>query len=547
MLTLLLCGWAAVLAMGWQLAHATAGPISQEIARPAARQEAATSGASAPLQVDANETGPRIAFEKVAHDFGEVVANTTTTSEFLFGNYGDRSLRIMRIEECCGFAATLSKMQYEPGETGTLRAQYHAGPQPATMRRQLVVHTNDPTQPAITLNVMAQVVERVSYDPRRLIFLSGDKQALCPKIRLTSLDGKPFAIVGFVSTGNCLAATYEPSRQQAEFVLEPSVNAERLQPGMTGMVTIRLTHPECETITIPFRAPGPFEASPPQLIVQEAEPGKSIIRNLRVRSNYQRDFAVKSMSSLYGFTRMLSQRKVADGYEFDIEITPPAVDGSGRAFTDVLSLNMEGGERLTVSCRGFYVKPSTIQGDLTPEQKTFVDWTEGYFAPFLHRTEYANLSGPTRLELEQMWIGCLERQAKPLYYEAINGLAAIKSKKAVMSVLRVAIDPEQPDDRARWMAVRALGILGDDSVVPHLIHLIYHYHQNTRFWAQISLVRLTGVNFGYDWQRWGQWWNERNGTPPFLPASLAWSTEGDASNVANLQEEDRQFIESLRR
>ena len=83
----------------------------------------------------------------------------------------------------------------------------------------------------------------------------------------------------------------------------------------------------------------------------------------------------------------------------------------------------------------------------------------------------------------------------------------IKSKKAVDSLLKIAADRREKDNRDRWMATRALGIVGDESVVPELIHLVYHYNQNTRFWAQISLVRLTGKNFGRDWQKWGQWWN----------------------------------------
>ena len=50
----------------------------------------------------------------------------------------------------------------------------------------------------------------------------------------------------------------------------------------------------------------------------------------------------------------------------------------------------------------------------------------------------------------------------------------------------------------RHTACRALGMLGDSSVVPELVHLTYHYNWNTRQWAQISLVRLTGQNFGRD-------------------------------------------------
>ena len=51
-----------------------------------------------------------------------------------------------------------------------------------------------------------------------------------------------------------------------------------------------------------------------------------------------------------------------------------------------------------------------------------------------------------------------------------------------------------------------LGLIGDKAAVPGLIDLVYHPNQNTRFWAQISLVRLTGKNFGRDADAWRRWW-----------------------------------------
>jgi len=112
-------------------------------------------------------------------------------------------------------------------------------------------------------------------------------------------------------------------------------------------------------------------------------------------------------------------------------------------------------------------------------------------------------------------------------------------------MLRIAIDPEQKDNRARWMAVRALGILGDESVVPDLIHLVYHYHQNTRLWAQITLVRLTGVNFGYDWRQWGQWWNENKGVPLFSSEIVPWTARADWADAENQQRKDKEFLANL--
>lgn len=94
------------------------------------------------------------------------------------------------------------------------------------------------------------------------------------------------------------------------------------------------------------------------------------------------------------------------------------------------------------------------------------------------------------------------------------------------------------------MAVRALGILGDASVVPELVHLTYHYNMNTRFWAQISLVRLTGENFGRDVAAWKAWWEKQGGKPSISEEPVAWATSPETLEWAdpNKQDElDRQF------
>ncbi len=181
---------------------------------------------------------------------------------------------------------------------------------------------------------------------------------------------------------------------------------------------------------------------------------------------------------------------------------------------------------------------------LNEPQRLYMQWTEENFSAFLDKSEYADLSDSAKAELEERWIKVLEGPWSRKYYDTINFLAAIKSKKAVKLLLHIAAERREKDNRDRWMAVRALGIIGDESVVPELIHLIYHYNQNTRFWAQISLARLTGVNFGYDWQKWGEWWNQQGKQPTFSPEKITWTTSyPEWADPQKQKESDRNFVE----
>ena len=136
--------------------------------------------------------------------------------------------------------------------------------------------------------------------------------------------------------------------------------------------------------------------------------------------------------------------------------------------------------------------------------------------------------------------------------EAIDALVGLGSKKAVSPILQIAAERKEKNNWDRHTACRALGMLGDQSVVPELVHLTYHYNWNTRQWAQISLLRLTGQNFGRDVAAWRQWWQKQGGKPPISGETVVWATsprllsELEGAEDPNKQEElDRQAMETI--
>jgi len=302
------------------------------------------------------QMGPKIAFENVVYDFGEVGPQIKFTGEFKFTNTGDSLLEIDKVEGCCGVATRLDKMQYQPGESGTLMVEYSSGPQAGVMRRQLYVVSNDKTNPRAALTVKANIVPKVSYEPQGgLNLLLKGEDVNCPKITITSLDGKPFSIRAFTSTGNCITADYDPNMEATKFVLQPTVDTEKLQRNLNGLIKISLTHPQSSSITIPFNALPKFKITPPQIIAFDAEPGTPITRKIWVFNNYGGDFEIESASSQNNIIKVLSQDKIQNGYQFMLEIMPPPDEGKS-GFSDVFNVSIKGGEKLSIICRGFYVR-----------------------------------------------------------------------------------------------------------------------------------------------------------------------------------------------
>lgn len=186
---------------------------------------------------------------------------------------------------------------------------------------------------------------------------------------------------------------------------------------------------------------------------------------------------------------------------------------------------------------------------LNDDQRAIVEWTDRQFRSFFDARSFEGWSAEERANLEKRLIDALSGPHSREYYQAINSLAALRSTNALPKLRALAFDRAEKDNRDRWMAIRALGIIGDKSAVPELAHLVYHGNTNTRWWAQISLVRLTGQNFGKDWNAWGKWWNEQKGQPPFKPEIIRWwNGQAEPDELANsLNESDEKFLAGLKR
>jgi len=197
---------------------------------------------------------------------------------------------------------------------------------------------------------------------------------------------------------------------------------------------------------------------------------------------------------------------------------------------------------------------------LNKAQQNYVAWDENTFAHVYDPKNYD--VGNKRGEFEAKWVKLLEgrepgspenKKLHP-YDEAIFGLATIKSEKAAKLLAKIAAERVVKDNAHRHFSAKALGMLGDPSVVPDLIPLLYHFNMNVRWDAQIALVRLTGQNFGRDAEAWGKWYNENRETlgknlPAFDPTPVDWTFGSNNeqlksySNPEKQKEVDRQWGE----
>ncbi|MBN2139309.1 MAG: DUF1573 domain-containing protein [Sedimentisphaerales bacterium] len=306
-------------------------------------------------QADPNAPAPRIRFDKLVHNFGDIDPASNNICEFGFKNVGDALLKILNVKPDCGCTLfTLEPKEYKPGESGVLKIKYHAVSRAGPITRHVEVFTNDPVTPQVSLTMKGRVVERVSYLPKRLNLLLKDDDEALPEVTLTSLDDKPFSVQGIKSSVNAITAEIDPSVEATKFVLKLKANKEQLRRLTNGVVEISLTHPGCKSVTIPFSALSRFVINPPVIILFDAEPGKAVVRDdITVLNNYEEEFEIESVKSQTGITKVVKQEKIRNGYTFDLEITPPE-GGESRRFNDEFSVQVKDGDLLKIKCQGFY-------------------------------------------------------------------------------------------------------------------------------------------------------------------------------------------------
>jgi hypothetical protein len=91
----------------------------------------------------------------------------------------------------------------------------------------------------------------------------------------------------------------------------------------------------------------------PLLILFNCEPQKTLQRKIWIYNNYKDDFEIESATSEKNMIKVARQTRVENGYQLDLEIIPPEKKGKAK-FTDVLNITLKGGEKLKVTCNGYF-------------------------------------------------------------------------------------------------------------------------------------------------------------------------------------------------
>jgi len=114
---------------------------------------------------------PRIEYASSYMDFGKVIPGQRVSHSFLLENRGGRPLRLRKTRSSCSCArATVSTQSLEPGERGEMVVIWDTPSHGGSVRRTVLLETNDPSQPVVSFALLAEVESLAELYPSYIDF-----------------------------------------------------------------------------------------------------------------------------------------------------------------------------------------------------------------------------------------------------------------------------------------------------------------------------------------------------------------------------------------
>lgn len=132
-----------------------------------------------------NSVFAELKFDKEAIE-DEIFHNESSYAfAFSFKNDGKKNIKITKIETTCNCTiVTLEKSTYYPNETGEIRGSFHLENKCGQQENQIVLSTNDISQPQIKLSLKIKILDEYTIRPR-LVYWEKEKNAVSQTVILT--------------------------------------------------------------------------------------------------------------------------------------------------------------------------------------------------------------------------------------------------------------------------------------------------------------------------------------------------------------------------
>jgi hypothetical protein len=279
---------------------------------------------------------PRIQFETNFFDFGKITAVESVSGSFKFKNAGDAVLKVDPPQASCECTEPRVKPDtLAPGETGEIIYTIKLD-RALTGRRFIGVHSNDPKDPSVQLNIQLDFTPLFDLNPKTLwITVPAGKDEVVGTATISRNDGKPLGIDKLSASQEWIAAAFDPPLKPTDTSGRVSVTVRRpSQPPAPFSGKVQLWMPidgqaqSVQSITVGGEILGEVAAVPARLywVIPDfgtnkaAYPAEALTRKIELISVLGHDVKIeKAGSDIKGMSIQVVPKEGKDaGKKFDL-------------------------------------------------------------------------------------------------------------------------------------------------------------------------------------------------------------------------------------
>jgi hypothetical protein len=290
---------------------------------------------------------PRVVFDETVYDFGVVEQGVPVSHVFGFANRGTGDLLIEQVQTSCGCTATvLSSEVIGPGGRGEIRALLDTSGFFGEKARTVMVHTNDPRRPVVTLSLQGEVVAEVAAQPQQL-YLGRLRQGegVTREVDILFDSRKELRVISVENDHPGIHVrtedlTAEAGRAGKRLVVE--VAADMPTGRLNDRILVRTTSAKVPELSIPVfgSVEGDLLVRPPQVSFGILAPGEASVRKVLIKNRGSRPVRILRVESSSAPDVKAEVRTLKEGEEYRLTLRlrrAPAggpVRGEVRVYTD---------------------------------------------------------------------------------------------------------------------------------------------------------------------------------------------------------------------
>ena len=146
---------------------------------------------------------PKIAFDRVEHDYGVVRQQADLSTKFTVRNEGGGVMHAAVRGDCGCTTPTISADEIPSGGSATIEVTFHTGTFVGRQTKHLRVTSNDPEKPEVSLELRIEVAAGIVVHPAHFFFnqaLLGSSPTAEITLKWKEGVGKPFQVLGVEAT-----------------------------------------------------------------------------------------------------------------------------------------------------------------------------------------------------------------------------------------------------------------------------------------------------------------------------------------------------------